>query len=82
MEVSVDKSIKYFDNIGMVQHQAGKYFVDEDALEDHWMNAIDDYDIWIRDYCRMTLYLVEKALKKKISLKVVQKDIEDFLDPL
>ena len=45
----------YYENIGMVQHLEGKQFLDEDALEDHWMNAIDDYDIQIRDYCRMTL---------------------------
>lgn len=30
----------------------------------------------------MTLYLVEKALKIKIPLKVVQKDTQEVLDPL
>ena len=46
------------------------------------MNAIDDYDIHIRDHCIMTLYLVDKALKMKIPLKVVKKDTKDILDPL
>lgn len=35
----------FFDNIGRVQLMVGKQFVHEDAVEDHWMNAIDDYDI-------------------------------------
>ena len=38
------------------------------------MNVIDNYDIQIRDYCRMTLYLVEKELKMKILLKFMEKD--------
>lgn len=46
------------------------------------MNAIDDYDVRIRDYYRTTLYLVEKVLKMKIPLKVVEKDEKYFLDPL
>ena len=46
------------------------------------MNAIDDYDIHIRDNCRMKLYLVEKALKMNIPIKAVQKDTKDVLDPL
>ena len=49
----------------------------EDALENHWMNSIDDYDVKIRDYFRMTLYLVEKELKMKIPLKAVEKDTND-----
>ena len=46
------------------------------------MNAVDDYDIHIRDYCRMTLYLERSSLKINIPLKVVQQDTEDFLYPL
>lgn len=54
----------------------------EDAIEDHWMNAIDDYDIQRRDYLRMTLYLVGSTLKIMFSLKDVQQDTQDILDPL
>ena len=52
----------YFDNVGKVLNLAGKDFYHEDAIEDHWMNTTNDYDVCIRDYCRMTLYLAEKAL--------------------
>ena len=52
----------YFDNIGRVESLGGKDFHHEDFFEDHWMNATNDYDVHIRDYYRMTLYLVEKAL--------------------
>ena len=72
----------YFDNIGMVQHLVGKKFVHEGALEDHWMNLLDDYDVQIRDYCRMTLYLEEKELKMNIPLKFVEKDMKYVIDPL
>ena len=72
----------YFDKIGRVQHLEGKKYVHEDAVEDHWMNMIDDYDIQIRDNCRLTLYLVGSALKIKIPLKVVQQGTQDVLDPL
>ena len=46
------------------------------------MNALDDYDIHIRDYCMMNLYLESSALKLKIPLKVIQQDIEDVLGML
>lgn len=46
------------------------------------MNALDDYKIQIKDYCRMTLYLVGSALKRKVPLKIVQQDPEEVLDPL
>jgi hypothetical protein len=37
----------YFDNVGKVINLARKYFYHEDAIEDHWMNATDDYDVCI-----------------------------------
>ena len=46
------------------------------------MNLLDDYDVQIRDYCRMTLYLEEKELKMNIPLKFVEKDMKYVLDPL
>ena len=49
---------------------AGKTFQHEEAIEDHWMNVTNDYDIHIRDYCGTDLYLVEKALKINILLKI------------
>ena len=60
----------------------GKAFTHEEAIEDHWMNATNDYDIQIRDYCRMSLYLVEKALKIKIPLQILQQDSGELLHPL
>ena len=51
-------------------------------IEDYWMNTIDDYDVHIMDYCRMTLCLAESALKEKIPMKIVQQDTKDLLDPL
>ena len=71
-----------FDNIGRVQYLAGKQFKQEDSIKDHWMNAVDDYDIWIRDYCRMTLYLAGSSFKITVPLKIVQQDTEEVLDPL
>ena len=62
----------YFDNIGRVQNLASKAFQHEDALEDHYMNATNEYDVCIRDYCMMTLYLAEKDLKTKVPLKIMQ----------
>lgn len=61
----------YFYYIRRLQHLVNKTFQHEYALEDHQMNAKNDYDVHIRDYCRMTLYLVEKGLKIKIPLKIV-----------
>ena len=52
----------YFDNIRRVQHLAGKTFEHEDAIKEHWMKTIDDYNVCIRDYCRMALYLEEMDL--------------------
>ena len=65
-----------------MQYLASKTFQHEDAIEYYFMNVIDNYDIHIRDYCRMTLYLVGSALKIKIPLQVEQEDIDDLLDPL
>ena len=65
-----------------MQYLIGKTFQHEEATKDHWMNVTNEYDVCIKDSCRMTLSLVEKALKIKISLKIVQQDIEEFLDPL
>ena len=60
----------------------GRTFEHEEAIEDHWMNVTNNYDVRIRDYCRLTLYLGKKALRINILLKIVQKYMEEFLDPL
>ena len=52
----------YFDNVGKVISLAGKDFYHEDVIDDNWMNATNDYDVRIRDYCRMTLYLAKMTL--------------------
>ena len=72
----------YFDNVGKVENLVGKDFHHEDAIEDHWMNATNDYDVCIRDYCRMTLYLVEKALHLTIPDEIRRQDSKELLDPL
>ena len=46
------------------------------------MNAIDDYDVCIRDYCRMILYLVEMALHLTIPNEIRLQDSQELLDPL
>ena len=46
------------------------------------MKAVDDYEILIRENCRMTLYLVGNALKIKSPLKIVQQDIKEVSDLL
>ena len=46
------------------------------------MNATNDYDIQIRDYCKMNLYLVEKALKINIPLMILQQESGESLQPL
>ena len=46
------------------------------------MNVTNDYDVFIRDYCRMTLYLVEKALQPNIPDEIRQQDSKELLDPL
>ena len=46
------------------------------------MNATNDYDVYIRDYCKMTLYLVEKALQINILEEIRQQDSKELLDPL
>ena len=61
---------------------AGKDFYHEDAIEDHWMNATNDYDVRIRDYCRMTLYLAKKALQLNILEEIRQQDLKELLNPL
>ena len=61
---------------------AGRDFHHEDVIEDHWMNATNDYDVFIRDYCRMTLYLVKKALQLNIPDEIRKQDSKELLDPL
>ena len=46
------------------------------------MNATNDYSVNIRDYCRMTLYMDEKALKVYILEEILKQDLGDILDPL
>ena len=65
-----------------MENLAGKEFYHEDTIEDHWMNATNDYDVRIRDYCRMTLYLAEKALHLTISDEIRLQDSQELLDPL
>ena len=72
----------YFDSVGKVISLAGKDFYHEDAIEDRWMNATDDYDVRIRDYCRMTLYLAKKTLLFTIPDEVWLQDSQEVLDPL
>lgn len=72
----------YFNNITMVQHLVGKKFIPEEALKDHWMNTVDDYDVCIRDYCRMSLHIVEKVLNIDIPIEAWDKDVTKILDPL
>ena len=52
------------------------------AIEDDWMNCIDDYDIWIMNYYRMILQLAEKVLNLEVSLKEWNKDTTDVMDLL
>ena len=52
----------------------------EEALEDHLTNMIDDYDVYIKDYCRMSLHLAENVLKMKIPLKVIEKDVPKVIN--
>lgn len=46
------------------------------------MNAINNYDVHIRDYCRMTLHLAKKALKVQIPKEILKQDLGELLDPL
>ena len=46
------------------------------------MNATNDYDVHIRDYCRMTFYLAKKALQLNVLNKIRQQDSKELLDPL
>ena len=46
------------------------------------MHVIDDYDVRIRDYYRMSLYLAHNIPKMKIPFKAIEKDTKDIMDPL
>ena len=46
------------------------------------MNATDDYDVRIWDYCRMTLYLAEMTLHLTIPDEIRLQDSQELLDPL
>ena len=72
----------YFDNIGMIQHFIGKQLIPNVVIEDNWTNCIDDYVVWIKKFCRMSLQLIKKALNITIPLKVWNKDSLDVLGPL
>lgn len=74
--------LPYFDNIGRVESFPRKDIHHEDAIENHWMNAKNDYGVRIMDYCRMNLYLEEKALQLNIPEKIRQHDSKELLDPL
>ena len=62
-----------------MERLAGREFHHEEAIEDHWMNATNDYDVHIRDYCRMTLYLAQKV---QILKEILKQDYGELLDPL
>ncbi len=68
--------------VGKVENLARKEFNHKDAIEDHWMNATNDYDVHIKDYCRMTLYLVEKTLHLTIPDEIKIQDSQELLDSL
>ena len=53
----------YFENINMFQHVTRREFLPNSVIEDHWLNRVNDYEVIIRDYCRMGLTLVEKEIK-------------------
>lgn len=59
-----------------------KEFHHQDAIEHHWMNVINDYDVRIRDYYGMTLYLAESTLNLNILVEIRQRDSKELLDPL
>lgn len=65
----------------MVQHLVEKKFLHEETLEDHWMNAVDDYNVHIRDYCRMSLHLEEKILNMELHLKALEKNVPEIMIP-
>ena len=46
------------------------------------MNATNDYDVHIRGYYRMTLYLIERALHLNIPDEIRLQDSKELLDPL
>ncbi len=46
------------------------------------MNATNDYDVCIRDYCRMTLDLADKVVQLNIPKEIRQQDSKELLDPL
>ena len=71
-----------FNCVGNFAHTAGREFIPDKAIEDHWLNCKDDYEVWIRDYYRMVLKLVEEVLQISVMLEVIDQDTPDILDPI
>lgn len=66
----------------MVQHLVGKKFMPEEALTDHWMGVINEYDVIIKYYYRMSVQIAKNVLNMEIPLKAWDKDVPEILDPL
>ena len=60
-----------FDYVGNFTHTVGREFVPDMAIEDHWLNCQDDYEVRVNNYCQMDLKLVEEVLKVPLSLKII-----------
>ena len=71
-----------FDCVGNFTHTTKKEFVFDMAIEDHWQNFQDDYEVRDKDYYWMDLKLVEEVLQVPLSLKIIDKDTPNILDPI
>ena len=72
----------YFDNIGMIKQFIGNNFILDVTIEDLWLKYVDEYEVQIRNYCRMRLSPVDKAVNLHMLLKVWNKDSPNILESL
>ena len=52
------------------------------AIEDHWLNCQDDYEVCVRDYYLMDLKLEEEVLQISLMLEIIDHDTPNILDPI
>ena len=71
-----------FDSVGTFSYTTRMEFVPNMAIEDHWLNCQDDYEARIKDYFQMDLKLTKEFLQFPLSLKVIDKDSPNILDPV
>ena len=69
-----------FDCVENFTHTIGREFVPNMAMDDHYLNCQDNYEVRIKDYYQMNLKLAKEFLHIPLTLKTIDQDAPNILD--